>query len=244
MSDTQPNPAEPPTSAPTAEAAPPKTQSSTIPEPTPMLDVHPAHHAATTWREFFIHIATIVLGLIIAVGLEQAVEYLHHHHQARETRKNIQNEIAENLDILDYNQKQLSDTQQELNHNLDLLDSSAPDSQILPQLGTAWTLDRRHDAAWNAAKIDGSLALIPPSQIVHATYFYEGNDALSPTRFQYFTCMDTIGAIVEHGRAAGKLGTYERQQLISLTASALGQSRLLFSMHISEIRALQSNELQ
>ena len=24
-----------------------------------MLDVHPAHHAASTWRDFFIHIATI-----------------------------------------------------------------------------------------------------------------------------------------------------------------------------------------
>ena len=36
-----------------------------------MLDVHPAHHAASTWRDFFIHIATIVLGLLIAIGLER-----------------------------------------------------------------------------------------------------------------------------------------------------------------------------
>ena len=27
-----------------------------------MLEVHPAHHAASSWKEFFIHIATIVLG--------------------------------------------------------------------------------------------------------------------------------------------------------------------------------------
>jgi hypothetical protein len=27
---------------------------STPEEPTPMLDVHPAHHAATSWRDFFI----------------------------------------------------------------------------------------------------------------------------------------------------------------------------------------------
>ena len=30
-----------------------------------MLDVHPAHHAASTWRDFFVHIATIVIGLQI-----------------------------------------------------------------------------------------------------------------------------------------------------------------------------------
>jgi hypothetical protein len=34
--------------------------SSTPDEPTPMLDVHPAHHPASTWRDFFIHIITIV----------------------------------------------------------------------------------------------------------------------------------------------------------------------------------------
>jgi hypothetical protein len=49
-----------------------------------MLDVHPAHHAATTWRDFFIHIATIVLGLLIAISLEQTVEYFHHRHLGAE----------------------------------------------------------------------------------------------------------------------------------------------------------------
>jgi hypothetical protein len=39
-----------------------------------MLDVHPPHHAASTWRDFFIRIITIVIGLLIAIGLEQTVE--------------------------------------------------------------------------------------------------------------------------------------------------------------------------
>ena len=29
--------------------------------PLTMLDVHPAHHAATTWKDFFIHIATAAI---------------------------------------------------------------------------------------------------------------------------------------------------------------------------------------
>ena len=33
----------------------------------PMLDVHPPHEAAHTWKDFFIHIATICVGLLIAV---------------------------------------------------------------------------------------------------------------------------------------------------------------------------------
>ncbi len=57
-----------------------------------MLDVHPPHHAATTWRDFLIHIATIVIGLCIAVGIEQTVEYFHHRREVQETREAIQHE--------------------------------------------------------------------------------------------------------------------------------------------------------
>ncbi len=51
-----------------------------------MLDVHPPHGPTHTWKDFFIHIATIVVGLLIAVGLEQAVEYFHHRREISETR--------------------------------------------------------------------------------------------------------------------------------------------------------------
>jgi hypothetical protein len=46
-----------------------------------MLDVHPPEHTPHSWRDFFIHIATIVVGLCIAVGLEQSVEAIHHRQQ-------------------------------------------------------------------------------------------------------------------------------------------------------------------
>ncbi|HZL27479.1 MAG TPA: hypothetical protein VFC39_13220 [Acidobacteriaceae bacterium] len=46
-----------------------------------MLDVHPPHHAATSWRDFSIHIATICVGLLIAIALEQSVEAIHRAHQ-------------------------------------------------------------------------------------------------------------------------------------------------------------------
>ena len=54
-----------------------------------MLGVHPAHHAASTWRDFFIHIATIVIGLFIAVSLEQTVELLHHRHQRHQLEEEL-----------------------------------------------------------------------------------------------------------------------------------------------------------
>jgi hypothetical protein len=62
-----------------------------------MLDVHPPHHPTHTWRDFFIHIATICVGLLIAVGLEQTVEALHRNHEAAELRETLKAESAQIL---------------------------------------------------------------------------------------------------------------------------------------------------
>jgi hypothetical protein len=66
-----------------------------------MLDVHPAHHAASTWRDFFVHIATIALGLLLAVGLEQTVEYFHHRHQRQQFEEDIRAEAETNIRVID-----------------------------------------------------------------------------------------------------------------------------------------------
>jgi hypothetical protein len=46
-----------------------------------MLDVHPPHPPPHTWRDFFIHVGTICVGLLIAIGLEQTVEFFHRQHE-------------------------------------------------------------------------------------------------------------------------------------------------------------------
>src|SRR5271155_1600867 len=101
MPDTPPNPAELSPSAPAHAEQPPipiqPSESWENPqEQAPMLDIHPAHHAASTWRDFFIHIATIVLGLLIAIGLEQTVERIHQHYELRETREALEQERKAN----------------------------------------------------------------------------------------------------------------------------------------------------
>ncbi len=65
-----------------------------------MLDVHPPHHAANTWRDFFIHIATISVGLLIAIGLEQTVEAIHHHHQREYLEEQMHEESERNLALI------------------------------------------------------------------------------------------------------------------------------------------------
>lgn len=62
-----------------------------------MLDVHPPEHAAHTWRDFLIHIATIIVGLLIAIGLEQTVELLHRRHQRHQVEDQLRAETLANM---------------------------------------------------------------------------------------------------------------------------------------------------
>jgi len=63
-----------------------------------MLDVHAPHQSVHSWRDFFVHIATIAVGLLIAVGLEQTVEAIRHHQERLHLIADMQNEARQNRD--------------------------------------------------------------------------------------------------------------------------------------------------
>jgi hypothetical protein len=58
----------------------------------PMLDVHAPHEVLHTWKGFFIHIATIVVGLFIAVALEQSVEGFNRRQEVAALREDLRQE--------------------------------------------------------------------------------------------------------------------------------------------------------
>jgi hypothetical protein len=66
-----------------------------------MLDVHAPHTSVHTWKDFFIHIATISVGLLIAIGLEQTVELVHHRHQRQQLEEDLQGEGLRNQEIVE-----------------------------------------------------------------------------------------------------------------------------------------------
>jgi hypothetical protein len=66
-----------------------------------MLDVHvPQHKSEHTWTDFFIHIGTIAVGLLIAIGLEQTVELIHQNHQRHQLEADLHAEAVNNRTII------------------------------------------------------------------------------------------------------------------------------------------------
>jgi len=127
-----------------------------------MLDVHPPHHAANTWRDFLIHIATIVLGLLIAIGLEQTVEWMHHRHQLHQLEADLHTEGIRNLHIaLDNIHGSELRRQSDANQYVELLQAArehrAP--AAYPPQFVMYT--KPAYAVWTVAQQSGTLGLLP-----------------------------------------------------------------------------------
>jgi hypothetical protein len=63
------------------------------------MDIHkpkPAHN----WREFLSEIGVVVLGILIALALEEGLRTLHDRDTAREAREAVNSEIVENLSYM------------------------------------------------------------------------------------------------------------------------------------------------
>ena len=117
-----------------------------------MLDVHPPHVAAHSWKDFLIHIATISVGLLIAIGLEQTVEWLHHRHQLREARDQLALELKENEAVLQRDLDQVQKADAELERDMQILrQHQASQAPLGEKLDYSWSIYRFPDAAWQAA---------------------------------------------------------------------------------------------
>jgi hypothetical protein len=65
-----------------------------------VIDVQPPHEPIHGWRDFFLHLTTITIGLLIALSLEGLVEWQHHRHLVHEAEASLRVEIQANANRL------------------------------------------------------------------------------------------------------------------------------------------------
>lgn len=161
-----------------------------------MLDVHPAHHAASTWREFFIHIATIAIGLLLAVGLEQTVEYVHHRRELTEARRELAEEKRFNVEEFGQSAASFQEAGKYLANYLAMLrqsikDPAAPLSPLNVPAGFVYC----QYTAWTTAQRDGALTLMPPEEQRGIDRMYVGLHALDDAETGAFSSIMQAGAV-------------------------------------------------
>ena len=134
-----------------------------------MLDVHPPHHTPNTWRDFFLHIATIVIGLLIAIGLEQSVEAIHHHHQRHQLEDQMLSVLDANLALVSDDTRQITTFRGYLaelqvavggRRHGKTVPAPAPNDPRMKTLPRLPTL-----APYEAAQQNGTVAVLPDNEI-------------------------------------------------------------------------------
>ncbi len=142
-----------------------------------MLDVHPPHKSVHGWRDFFVHLATITIGLLIALGLEATVEWMHHRHEVSETREALQRELQVNRARFAANTAYFRSESAVLQTNLLVLrylqqHPGAPLSQLPGALRWTSSNARMEDSAWKTACQTGITAYMPQEEVMKTAELY------------------------------------------------------------------------
>jgi hypothetical protein len=135
-----------------------------------MLDVHAPHQTVHTWQDFLLHIATIVVGLLIAVGLEQTVEHIHHDRQVAQVREALSVERRLNANRFGILTDEFRRFIPKLKTNLAIFvylrgHPNARATEWPGQLDWLTLHTDFLDAAWNTAKQSTTLQYMPRGEV-------------------------------------------------------------------------------
>jgi hypothetical protein len=198
-------------------ASPAEAGTSSTPEITrPMLDVHAPHESIHTWKNFFIHLATISIGLLIAIGLEQTVEYVHHRHQIAGMMEKLRTETLENRDILLTNLKETDRVTSVVDDNLRSLAAIREDRDKTPFTPSPlpdWVGWVPTDTSWLMMRDSALLSIVP--DLLVRNYFRIEVQFASLARWEWMatTARAQLTAALKAHASPAVLSAQERESL-------------------------------
>jgi hypothetical protein len=119
-----------------------------------------------------VHLLAITIGLLIALGLESSVEWLHHRHLARDARENILQEIRANQQDVFRQLNALPAEEKRLDEILALVNDAQLGRSHKPVGDFNWTSILLRDSAWNAASSTSAIAFMNYSEVKRYSQLY------------------------------------------------------------------------
>jgi hypothetical protein len=115
------------------------------------------------WRDFLLHLFTITIGLLIALGLEGCVEWQHHRHLVHEAEASLHAEIESNAKGLPGALAGLHKNQAELKQDVEVLkyvikNHKEPEHASMSIGSGIQTFD---DVSWRTAQSTTALSYMP-----------------------------------------------------------------------------------
>lgn len=158
------------------------------------MEVHPPDHPVMTWKQFFIHMAIVVLGLLIAIGLEQGVELLHRKHQREDVREGLNRDLEEITSNSELMYTSLGETLVETQLRIAQAQTALATRQPLARENPGRPLrgDIPFDATFRAAQSGGLLPLLSQSEIIA---FTELDVMVNENRERCVSALETIADV-------------------------------------------------
>jgi hypothetical protein len=134
------------------------------------MEVHPPDHPIMTWKQFLVHMSTICLGLLIALGLEHVAELVHQHEQIKQAREALDLERRKNIVLLQQASIESRREQVIYSGNLAALEYiKAHPNAPLNQLPAAiqWVAWPYHlsSTAWHTLRSNSTASLMPSAEM-------------------------------------------------------------------------------
>lgn len=196
-----------------------------------MLDVHPIHAPVRAWRDFFIQIATIVVGLCIAVGIQQTVEFIHNHSQRAELRRTLRLEREDNHKTYADNAAAWRWGIAELENNLLVFQyirqhPGTPQEKLPGVLLWATSNYDFGSAAWDAAHQSGRVTLLPSEEIEANSSLYYILKRVNDVQFEAARALEEAERYNLSDADPSHLSPAQTDTEIELTQAALTMSFL------------------
>jgi hypothetical protein len=145
-----------------------------------VLDVHPPHEPVYGWRDFFIHLATITIGLLIALSLEGCVEWQHHRHLVHEAETSLRGEIQNNAKSLKANLEGVSKEQKLLSQDVAVLKKIIANPKVPnhDELSIQFNIRGFDDVSWKTAQATGAFGYMPYAEAQEYSNIYDSQHAI------------------------------------------------------------------
>jgi hypothetical protein len=199
-----------------------------------MLDVHPPHGKMHGVRDFFLHIFTITIGLLIALALEGCAERWHHNELRKEADVNLRLEMQDNLRELATAQTSIASEQKNLQQVLEFLDARKTGKDYdIHSITLNLTIADLSDASWHTAAATGALSYMEYARAQQYATVYQLQERFAGLQNQTVDNFLQLQSYVIYGFDPKKLTPQDaadgekdvRRTLASLTAmSQIGKA--------------------
>ena len=191
------------------------------------MDVHAPHQPIHSARDFFLHLFTITVGLLIALGLEAAAEHIHNRHLLHTAESNLRSELHDNRDLMSGDERHLDLSQKQIQDGLTMLDALKAHQATTGAPNPNWQWSSPQAAAWDTARDSGALALMSYTDAESYNVIYGQQKSVNDQATLYIRDIYSITAPLEGGRTAASLTPAQLDTMIAASHQTLADLSLL-----------------